>query len=64
MNKIYPKLPKKIRTIDNKWSDPQITKYKANAQPYYALVDAGGNDLVGSIGYTPDVSPLKPRKRP
>ncbi|WP_148311398.1 protein-disulfide reductase DsbD family protein [Nonlabens marinus] len=47
---------KKIRTIGNKWSDLQIEKYQVNAQPFYALVDADGNDLVAPIGYTPDVS--------
>jgi thiol:disulfide interchange protein DsbD len=45
---------KKIRTVGNKWSDLQIEKYKVNAQPFYAIVDAQGNDLVKPIGYTPD----------
>jgi len=46
---------KKIRTVGNKWSDLQIEKYKVNAQPFYAIVDATGNDLVQPVGYTPDV---------
>ncbi|WP_194850495.1 protein-disulfide reductase DsbD family protein [Nonlabens antarcticus] len=46
---------KKIRTIGNKWSDFQIEEYQVNAQPFYALVDADGNDLVAPVGYTPDL---------
>ncbi|MCQ0112127.1 protein-disulfide reductase DsbD family protein [Zhouia amylolytica] len=46
---------KNIKTIGNKWSDFQITKYKANAQPYYVLVDNDGNNLNDPVGYTPDV---------
>ncbi|MGB5981484.1 MAG: cytochrome c biogenesis protein CcdA [Nonlabens sp.] len=48
------KTQKKIRTVGNKWSDLQITKYDVNAQPYYAILDAGGQDQVEPIGYTPD----------
>jgi thiol:disulfide interchange protein DsbD len=46
---------KKIRTVGNKWSDLQIEKYKVNAQPFYAIVNAQGDDLVEPIGYTPDI---------
>ncbi|PRP68328.1 thiol:disulfide interchange protein [Nonlabens agnitus] len=46
---------KKIRTIGNKWSDFQIERYQVNAQPFYAIVDQNGNDLVEPVGYTPDV---------
>ncbi len=46
---------KKIRTVGNKWSDLQIEKYSVNAQPFYAIVDAMGNDLVPPVGYTPNV---------
>ena len=48
---------KRIRSVGNKWSDLQISRYQVNAQPYYALVDENGNDLKGveQIGYTPDV---------
>ena len=45
---------KKIETIGNKWSDFQIEKYKANAQPYYVIIDNEGNDLNEPVGYTPD----------
>ena len=47
---------KKIKTTGNKWSDFQITKYKANAQPYYIIVDSDGKDLNQPIGYTPDIN--------
>jgi len=46
---------KEIETIGNKWSDFQAVKYKANAQPYYVLVDAKENNLIEPVGYTSDV---------
>ena len=45
---------KEIVTVGNKWSDFQITRYKANAQPYYIILDADGKDLSMPVGYTPD----------
>ncbi|MBW1294488.1 protein-disulfide reductase DsbD family protein [Aquimarina litoralis] len=45
---------KKIKTVGNKWSDFQITRYKANAQPYYVLVNKSEENLAKPIGYTPD----------
>lgn len=47
---------KKIKTIGNKWSDFQITKYKTNSQPYYILVNLQEENLNDPIGYTPDVN--------
>lgn len=46
---------KKIKTIGNKWSDFQIEKYQANAQPYYIVLDNEGNSLNIPVGYTPNV---------
>jgi len=46
---------KKIKSVGNKWSDFQITKYKANAQPYYIIVDSEGKDLNQPVGYTPNI---------
>lgn len=46
---------KKIRSIGNKWSDFQITRYKANAQPYYLVLDTNENSLNKPVGYMPDV---------
>ncbi|OIQ18042.1 MAG: thiol:disulfide interchange protein [Flavobacterium sp. MedPE-SWcel] len=47
---------KKIETIGNKWSDFEITKYKANAQPYYVLIDLDEENLNDPVGYTPDIT--------
>lgn len=47
---------KKIKTIGNKWSDFQITKYKANAQPYYLILDTDGNTISKEpASYDPDI---------
>ncbi|MAO07155.1 MAG: thiol:disulfide interchange protein [Alteromonas sp.] len=45
---------KKIKTIGNKWSDLQIKRYKANAQPFYVLMDLNEKNLIDPAGYTPD----------
>ncbi len=45
---------RKVKTIGNKWSDFQIKKYKANAQPYYVMIDHNENNLSSPVGYTPD----------
>ncbi|MBP1617854.1 MAG: Protein-disulfide reductase [Bacteroidetes bacterium] len=41
---------KNIHTIGNKWSDFQASKYSANSQPYYVLLDNSGNVLVKPQG--------------
>ncbi len=46
---------KEITTVGGKWSDFQIEKYRANAQPYYVLLDHNGNNLNVHIAYNPDV---------
>lgn len=46
---------KSIETIGNKWSEFQTIRYKANAQPYYVLLDNEGENLNEAIGYTPNV---------
>jgi len=45
---------KEIESIGNKWSDFQISRYKANAQPYYVLIDHNEEMLVAPSGYEPD----------
>lgn len=50
---------KEIKTIGNKWSDYQITRYKANAQPYYIVLNQEGNDTNKPVGYVPDVQEYK-----
>ncbi len=44
----------RITSIGEKWSDFQITKYKANAQPYYIILNENGKNLNTPIGYTPN----------
>ena len=53
---VSPKTGKKIRTIGNKWSDFQITKYETNSQPQYLILDTNGNTISdGSTSYNPDI---------
>lgn len=47
----------KIKTIGNKWTYLQASKYNVNAQPYYVMLDHNGNQLGGSASY--DVDPNK-----
>ncbi|KFF13800.1 protein-disulfide reductase DsbD family protein [Flavobacterium hydatis] len=47
---------KKIKSIGNKWSDFQITRYKANAQPYYIILDTNEQSLNKPTGYTPNIT--------
>jgi thiol:disulfide interchange protein len=42
---------KRIRTIGNKWSDFQTSRFKTNSQPYYVLLDNDGNLLVEPQDY-------------
>ncbi|MNK43840.1 Thiol:disulfide interchange protein DsbD precursor [compost metagenome] len=42
---------KKIKTIGNKWSDLQIKTYKANAQPFYVIVDHNSANLTEPSAY-------------
>lgn len=47
---------KKIKTVGNKWSDFQVTRYKANAQPYYVLMNPDTEQSLNEpVGYTPDI---------
>lgn len=54
-----PTTGKEIKTIGNKWSDYQITRYQANAQPYYIVLDSEGKDQNKPVGYVPDVAEYK-----
>ena len=47
---------KKIKTIGNKWSDFQASRFNANSQPFYVLLDTSGNLLVQPIGADFNVS--------
>ena len=46
---------KRIRDVGDKWSDFQIKNYRANAQPYYVLLNTDEEVLNQPVGYTPDV---------
>jgi thiol:disulfide interchange protein len=46
---------KKIKTIGNKWSDLQIKTYKANAQPFYVIVDHNIANLTEPSAYNPSI---------
>ncbi len=45
---------KEIESIGSKWSDFQISRYKANAQPYYVLIDHKEEQLISPSAYEPD----------
>lgn len=47
---------KNIRSIGNKWSEFQIKKYEANAQPYYVLLDHNGENLNEHSAYNPNIN--------
>jgi len=46
----------KIKNIGNKWSEFEIINYKANAQPYYVLINHKGEKLNEPTAYTPSVT--------
>jgi thiol:disulfide interchange protein DsbD len=51
---------KEIVSIGNKWSDFQITRYKANAQPYYIVLDVEENMLSDKPeSYNSDINAYK-----
>ena len=45
---------KLLKYVGQKWSEFQTIKYKANAQPFYVLINHEGENLVDPVGYTPD----------
>ena len=47
---------KTLRTVGAKWSYLQSTKFGANAQPFYVMVDNDGKPLAGSRAYDEDVA--------
>jgi thiol:disulfide interchange protein DsbD len=52
-SKLYP--GKKLKYTGQKWSEFQIIKYGANAQPFYVLMDHNEENLIAPVAYTPDV---------
>ncbi|MBL4605076.1 MAG: thioredoxin family protein, partial [Flavobacteriaceae bacterium] len=45
---------RKLRYIGQKWSEFQTIRYKANAQPFYVLMDHNEQNLNKPVAYTPD----------
>jgi thiol:disulfide interchange protein DsbD len=46
---------KSIKTIGNKWSDLQASRFNSNSQPFYVLLDSDGNLLEQPSGANYDV---------
>ena len=44
-----------LRTVGDRWSYLQRSKFGANAQPFYVLLDNEGHPLTGSYSYNEDV---------
>ncbi len=44
-----------LKTVGDKWSHLQRSRFKANAQPYYIQLDANGNTISDSYAYDEDV---------
>ena len=47
---------KTLRTVGAKWSYLQSSKFGANAQPFYVMLDSDGKPLAGSRAYNEDVA--------
>jgi thiol:disulfide interchange protein DsbD len=47
---------KKVKTLGNKWSDYEASKFNVNSQPYYVIVNAKGDVLVPPQGAKYDVN--------
>ncbi len=46
---------KKLKTIGNKWSYLQTSRYQTNSQPYYVLIDQNEKKLNKAATYNPDI---------
>ncbi|MGM0376236.1 MAG: protein-disulfide reductase DsbD family protein, partial [Bacteroidota bacterium] len=47
---------KKIRTVGNKWSNFQITRFERNSQPHYVIVGPDEEQLIEDRGYNTNVN--------
>ncbi|MBN2166340.1 MAG: thioredoxin family protein [Marinilabiliaceae bacterium] len=56
---VSPATGKKIKTIGNKWSDFQITRFHRNSQPHYVILDGNENELLPFKAYDLDVIAYK-----
>lgn len=46
---------KELRYIGQKWSEFQILRYQANAQPFYVIMDHNEENIIDPIGYAPNI---------
>ncbi|MCX6352336.1 MAG: thioredoxin family protein [Bacteroidetes bacterium] len=46
---------KQITTIGDRWSDFEVSKYNANTQPLYVLLDHNGEKMNKPVGYDADI---------
>ncbi len=53
---VSPLTGKKIKTIGNKWSDFQMSRFHRNSQPHYVILGNDEKELVPSTAYDPDVA--------
>ncbi len=44
-----------LKTVGNKWSHFQASKYGVNTQPFYVLIDHDGSNLAEPNSYDPDI---------
>jgi thiol:disulfide interchange protein DsbD len=49
------KKTKKLKTVGNKWSYMQASRYNTNSQPYYVVLDHNEVTMNGSAAYDPDI---------
>ena len=56
---ISPVTGKKIKTIGNKWSDFQISRYHRNSQPHYIILDHDEKEILPYKAYDPDIESYK-----
>ncbi|WMI64182.1 cytochrome c biogenesis protein CcdA [Aestuariibaculum sp. YM273] len=48
-----------MKDYGDRWSDLQASRYKANSQPFYVIMDHEEKTLIDPVGYTPDVTEYK-----
>src|SRR5690554_2665132 len=46
---------KELRYVGQRWSEFQILRYQANAQPFYVMMDHDEENIIQPIGYTPNI---------
>ena len=44
----------RVRTVGNKWTYLQASRFGTNAQPFYVMIDHNGEALGSGVGYDPD----------